>query len=166
MSLNVIVMSDVPMLSATTEPEADAVMVELPEVAAPAMKATVVVAAIPAGAVIEKVLVSAVVDFTVNHATPEASDVRDAGVMVLLEPVLAKVTVPLGTRLLFASLSVIVTLDTEVPSATTVPDPVAAIVVVAEAGTPGPTTMPVVKQAVVRPCEVSVALRNIVSALV
>ena len=111
-----------------------------------AMNVTPAVAAIDAGAVIEKVFASAVVDFTVNQATPLTSLVTLAGAIVLFEPVLAIVTVVLGTRLLLVSLRVTVTLDTPVlPSARIVVPPVAAIVVFPVTGAPATkVTEPVV----------------------
>ena len=117
------------------------------------------------GLVIESVLASAFVDFKVKVALPLASLVPLTVAKVLPVPVLENVVAAwLGTGLLFASSNVTVTLDKVAPSAVIPVTP--AIVEVAEAGTPGPTTMPVVKQAVVRPCVESVALRYIVSALV
>ena len=102
-----------------------------------AMKVTPAVAPMDAGAVIEKVFASATVDFTVNAATPEASLEILAGAIVLPVPVLEIETVVLGTRLLFVSLRVTVTLDTPVlPSARIVVPPVAAIVVFPVTGAP------------------------------
>ena len=133
--------------------------------APPGTNVTAEVKVIEPGLVIERVFASALVVFKVKVALPFASLVPVTVAKVFPVPVLENV-VPAwaGTGLLLASSNVTVTLDRVAPSAVIPVTP--AMVEVAEAGTPGPTTMPVVKQAVVRPCVLSVALRNIVSALV
>ena len=71
-SLRVIVMRDVPILSATTVPVPDAARVVLADDAPPGMKVTVVVV-VKAGVVMVRVFTSALVDTNVNADLPVAS---------------------------------------------------------------------------------------------
>ena len=92
--------------------------------ATPAVKVTVAVSVTVTLSVVSvaaKTTALAVVDFTVNVTTPDASLEPDAALIVgVPDPdVLASVTVFPDTGLLFASLSVTVTVDVVLPSAAT-----------------------------------------------
>ena len=116
-SLRLMVMVEVATPSAATEEVP--VMDELAATAIPAVKTTVP-SALTTGVAIDNVLVSALSDLIVQVETPEAFELEQA-VMTLVVPVSVaeKVgTTPL-TKLLPASFKVIVTVDVAVPSAIT-----------------------------------------------
>jgi hypothetical protein len=116
-SFKVIVTVEFAVPSATTGvvPE----ILELAATAAAAVKTTEL-PALTTGVAIERVFDSAVFDLRVQVETPEAL-VEEQALMTLVEPVSVALnvgTVP-DTKLLFASLSVIVIVEEAVPSATT-----------------------------------------------
>lgn len=106
--------------SAVTPLEGDPEIVEFATTGAPATKVTEVVTPLkPAGVAILTVFVSAIVDFRVAVACPEASVVEPGWAIVFPIPVAAIVVETPLTRLLFASRRVIVTVEEVVPSAVT-----------------------------------------------
>jgi len=114
-SFNVTVTVEVATPSATTGPVP--VMLEFAAIGVPAVKTTTP-SAFVIGAVIERVLLSALVDTSVQVATPFASVIEHTD-GVLLVPLALNVGVTLLTGLLKASCNVIVTSEVAIPSATT-----------------------------------------------
>jgi hypothetical protein len=114
-SRSVIVIVEVATPSAVTLPVP--VMFELTATGAPGSNTTVP-PVFATGVRIESVLVSAMVEASVQVATPVTS-VAEQAARVLLVPVTAKVGVRPSTGLLFASFNVTVTVDVATPSATT-----------------------------------------------
>jgi hypothetical protein len=120
LSLRLIVTVEVATSSATTGPVP--VMLEFAIDAESAVNVTVP-SVLETGVSIESVLISALVEASVQVATPEASVTEQAD-SVLFVPVVPKVGVKPGTGLLLASRNVTVTVDVELPLATTGPVPV------------------------------------------
>jgi hypothetical protein len=121
-SFRVTVIVEVAVLSATTGPVPE--IEEFIATGEPAVNTTVP-PALTTGVAIERVLVSAFIDLSVQVETPEASDDEQAET-TFVDPVsvaLNEGTIPL-TGLFEASLRVIVTLDVAVPLAITGPVPV------------------------------------------
>ena len=123
-SLKVIVIDEVAVPLAVTEPVPE--IVEKVLAAAPGVNTTFTVAApdAPTGVAIARVLVSATVEAKVQVEIPVVGSLLEQAVIVLPEPVLValKVGTTLGkTVLLFTSFKVIVTVVVEVPFAVTGP---------------------------------------------
>lgn len=106
---------EVATLLAVTGPEPT--MFEFAAMAAPAVKVTVP-SALVIGEVMERVFTSAIVEASVQVATPLAS-VDEHADSVFPVPVALKTGVVPTTKLLFASLNVTVTADVAIPSAVT-----------------------------------------------
>lgn len=136
-SRSVSVMVDVVVPSAVMPLEGEADNVELAAIGGPAMKVTdVVTPANPEGVAILSVFACATVEAMVPVATPEAFVTAAGWVSVFPVPVAAKVVETPLTGLPFASISVIVTVEVDEPSAVMPLDGEAAIVEFAARGVP------------------------------